>query len=372
MNVTLPQSIDRIGEGMFQNCLMLSRVKIPQGAESIGASAFASCSRLTQVLIPDSVATIETAAFASCPLTDIYFTGTEAQWNSINKMGDTAAAVSKVTLHYEAEDLGGPTETTPAEPTNSTKPPEPTTQPVAPTQESTSTTPTRPSISPTRPSVRPTTPSVRPTEPSTAPTEPSTEPDIPVVPTEPEQPTTVNPTGPPSDPAPIETGTVVRDKNSKASYVVTKTGSSSTVTYQKSTDSKKTAVIIPATIKIEGKTYQVNKIADSAFKNNSKIKTIKIGSNVQVIGANAFRKCTKVTKIIIPGKVTTIQKGAFADCKKLESITIKTAKLTDKKVGASAFKGTAVKTRVKVPKGKIKAYKKLLQAKGLSKKAIVK
>lgn len=100
MSVTLPRSIDRIGEGMFQNCLMLPGVEIPQGAESIGTFAFSSCSGFTTVIIPDSVTTIGIAAFASCSLKDIYFTGTEAQWNSISKLGDTAAAVSKATMHY--------------------------------------------------------------------------------------------------------------------------------------------------------------------------------------------------------------------------------------------------------------------------------
>lgn len=100
MDVKLPQSIDRIGEGMFQNCGLLARVEIPQGAESIGGSAFASCTGLREVVIPVSVTTIEIAAFAKCSLTDIYYTGTEAQWNSISKIGDTAAAVSKATIHY--------------------------------------------------------------------------------------------------------------------------------------------------------------------------------------------------------------------------------------------------------------------------------
>lgn len=100
MRVTLPKSIDRIGEGMFQNCLSLAGIEIPQGAESIGASAFASCSKFTVVIIPDSVTSIGMAAFASCYLTDIYFTGTEEQWNGISKSGDTAAAVSKAEIHY--------------------------------------------------------------------------------------------------------------------------------------------------------------------------------------------------------------------------------------------------------------------------------
>ncbi|MDE7333588.1 MAG: leucine-rich repeat domain-containing protein, partial [Lachnospiraceae bacterium] len=99
-SVTLPLNIDRIGEGMFQNCLTLARVEIPQGAESIGGHAFASCSSLAAVVIPDSVTTIGIAAFSDSALADIYFTGTEAQWNSISKIGDTASAVSKATIHY--------------------------------------------------------------------------------------------------------------------------------------------------------------------------------------------------------------------------------------------------------------------------------
>ena len=140
--VTLPQSADRIGEGMFQNCLTLAGVEIPHGVESIGASAFASCSAFTTVIIPDSVTEIGIAAFTGCPLKDIYFTGTEAQWNSVSKIGDTAATVSKATMHYEYKPEPTPTPTETPEPSASPEPtatpgpsapPEPTATP-APTQ----------------------------------------------------------------------------------------------------------------------------------------------------------------------------------------------------------------------------------------------
>lgn len=99
-SVTLPQNIDRIGDGMFWNCMMLAKVEIPKGAQSIGAQAFASCSGLTELIIPDSVTTIGIAAFSNSALKDIYYTGTEDQWNSIQKLGDTATQVSKVNVHY--------------------------------------------------------------------------------------------------------------------------------------------------------------------------------------------------------------------------------------------------------------------------------
>ena len=100
MKVTLPKSIDRISERMFQNCLTLAGVEIPKGAESIEPSAFASCTSFITVIIPDSVTAIGMAAFSSCRLSDIYFTGTEAQWNSIGKSADVIAVLSKAKMHY--------------------------------------------------------------------------------------------------------------------------------------------------------------------------------------------------------------------------------------------------------------------------------
>lgn len=102
MSVTLPSSIDRIGDRMFMNCGKLYGVEIPRGAESIGEGAFAS-SGVVGIIIPDSVTTIGSAAFSACPLTDIYFSGTESQWKKIGKLGDTASAVSKVTIHYNSK-----------------------------------------------------------------------------------------------------------------------------------------------------------------------------------------------------------------------------------------------------------------------------
>ncbi len=100
MGVTLPSNINCISKGMFQNCLMLSGVEIPQGVESIATLSFASCGSLTTIVIPDSVTTIEAGVFGGCPLKEIYFTGTEEQWNSIRKGTDTITAVSNATIHY--------------------------------------------------------------------------------------------------------------------------------------------------------------------------------------------------------------------------------------------------------------------------------
>ena len=102
MNVTLPKSADRIGDGMFQNCMGLTGVEIPQDVESIGTQAFASCSALSTVIMPKSITSIGMAAFPAGPLKNIYFTGTEAEWNNVinGTSGDVKAALSKAEVHY--------------------------------------------------------------------------------------------------------------------------------------------------------------------------------------------------------------------------------------------------------------------------------
>lgn len=79
-------------------------------------------------------------------------------------------------------------------------------------------------------------------------------------------------------------------------------------------------------------------------------------------------KNNKITKIVIGKNITKIGKKAFSKCKKLKLLVIKSRKLKAKNVAKDAFKGITKKTIVKVPKSKIKAYRKLLRKKGLSSK----
>ena len=191
----------------------------------------------------------------------------------------------------------------------------------------------------------------------------------------------------------VSNGTVVAYDKASAKVEITDV-TKKEVTYKEPVNKKAKTVTIPATVKINGVTYKVTKIADNAFKNNktvtgvtigsniktigknafyncTKLKAVKIGNNVTTIGSNAFYKCTSLTGVIIPSKVAKIDKQAFYGCKKLKSITIKTTKLTDKNVGSSAFKGIYTKATIKVPKKQLAAYKKLLKNKGVSSKAKV-
>ena len=57
---------------------------IPDGVVEIGASSFGRCKKLTSITIPASVKTISTAAFAASSLTDVYYQGSEQEWNNID------------------------------------------------------------------------------------------------------------------------------------------------------------------------------------------------------------------------------------------------------------------------------------------------
>ena len=144
-------------------------------------------------------------------------------------------------------------------------------------------------------------------------------------------------------------GTELTDDTTKAVYKVTKAGKTGgTVAYMGSTDSKATAITIPETVTIDGITYKVTAVGASAFKNHKTVEQITIGANV-----------------------TKISSKAFYGCKKLKDITISTTKLTADSIGNNAFKGIAGDAWIFVPQNKLTSYKKILVAKGVSKKDAV-
>ena len=140
-------------------------------------------------------------------------------------------------------------------------------------------------------------------------------------------------------------GKTVQDKTTNGVYKVL---SKTSVEYTKPI-AKRAAVNIPAAVKLSGKTFNVIKISANAFRNNTVMKSLTIGSNVTTIGANAFY-----------------------GCKNLNTVVIKTAKLTSKTVGTNAFAKTGAKPVVTVPAKQFNTYKTLLRSKGISTKAVYK
>ena len=129
-----------------------------------------------------------------------------------------------------------------------------------------------------------------------------------------------------------------------------------------------TKYVVPDTVKVNGADYKVTVIGAGAFKNDRKLKTVTIGKNVTDIREKAFYKTTSLTKLTIPASVKKIGKQAFYGDKNLKNIVVKTKKLTNKTVGKNAFKGIFGKVKIKVPSKKLKAYRRLLRARGVGAK----
>ena len=67
----------------------VKEINIPNGITGIAASVFRQCLSLESITIPDSVTFIGNYAFKSCyNLANIYYKGTEEQWNAITKGTD--------------------------------------------------------------------------------------------------------------------------------------------------------------------------------------------------------------------------------------------------------------------------------------------
>lgn len=64
--VTIPDSVEKIGEFAFSGCTALTEVLIPESVTSIEASAFVNCKNLNEIALPDSVVSIGKAAFSYC------------------------------------------------------------------------------------------------------------------------------------------------------------------------------------------------------------------------------------------------------------------------------------------------------------------
>ena len=76
-------------------------------------------------------------------------------------------------------------------------------------------------------------------------------------------------------------------------------------------------VTIDGTVEIDGVTYTVTAIAESAFKNNpnrGKMTKLRIAKNITTIGAYAFQSCSNLKMVWLPTSITSIGDKAFDGC----------------------------------------------------------
>lgn len=123
--VTMPESLTEIGQGAFHSCVSLESVTVPEnvmilnedvffGCESlkeveitgnvtkISDMAFGNCNQLESVVIPASVTEIGESVFTGETTLNVYFGGTEADWDKIS-IGSDNKALETANIHYESD-----------------------------------------------------------------------------------------------------------------------------------------------------------------------------------------------------------------------------------------------------------------------------
>ena len=105
-SVVMPDSITQVGDCAFLGCDALKRVElsaqmteIPDYGGLYSGGFFAYSRGLKEVVIPKSITYIGGFSFLSTGLTDIYYTGTEEEWNAV-EINESARLSEDVTIHY--------------------------------------------------------------------------------------------------------------------------------------------------------------------------------------------------------------------------------------------------------------------------------
>lgn len=85
-SVFIPESVSVIEKSAFEDCLSLNGVEFAKDSavQEIKENTFKGCVRLKYIVLPTSVKKLCMCSFDNCKsLTDIYYLGTETEWNSV-------------------------------------------------------------------------------------------------------------------------------------------------------------------------------------------------------------------------------------------------------------------------------------------------
>ena len=93
-------ALNNNSEGTFSCCSSLRKIVIPKNVTEISLYMFSGCSSLTSIVIPEGIKKIDRLAFVGCgDLKDVYYTGSEQQWEAI-EIGNDNEPLANATIHY--------------------------------------------------------------------------------------------------------------------------------------------------------------------------------------------------------------------------------------------------------------------------------
>ena len=98
--IYIPDNVKTLKRHAFYSCESLITARLSSQVATIEEYTFAYCESLKNIIIPKSITLISRYAFVDCSsLTDVYYTGTEEEWNAII-IGDGNEALKSATIHY--------------------------------------------------------------------------------------------------------------------------------------------------------------------------------------------------------------------------------------------------------------------------------
>lgn len=125
--VTLPDTIEEIGRAVFDHCVKLEKIDLPEKLLKMGDSAFSRCESLLTIEIPETIEKIVEGTFFECKklekiafsnkvteirenafkdcvvLKDVYYAGTEEEWNAISINSEGNSALTNATIHFNSK-----------------------------------------------------------------------------------------------------------------------------------------------------------------------------------------------------------------------------------------------------------------------------
>ncbi len=83
--MVIPDSVTEIGQQVFQYCYNLEEITLSSNLELIDYVAFRETAKLKEIHLPASIKTLKWGSFSDASITDLYYAGTKAQWNALDK-----------------------------------------------------------------------------------------------------------------------------------------------------------------------------------------------------------------------------------------------------------------------------------------------
>ncbi|MBQ7822025.1 MAG: leucine-rich repeat protein, partial [Clostridia bacterium] len=93
--------VTTIGTAAFSCCSELTNVFIYNSFTTIGMNAFAYCEKLSKIIVGNKVTSIDSYAFDDCTnITDVYYTGSKDEWNTISIIEWGNEYLLNATIHF--------------------------------------------------------------------------------------------------------------------------------------------------------------------------------------------------------------------------------------------------------------------------------